>query len=68
MVYLFKRRRLTEEEERERQEIKDMNFTWPEIFAMIWAFYKAIFPYVLIFSAIMIGLFFLSIWFLGGFQ
>lgn len=49
------------------KEIKDMDFTWPEIFAMIIAFYKAIFPYMLILSAILIGLFILSMFLLGGF-
>lgn len=49
------------------KEIKDMDFTWPEIFAMIIAFYKAIFPYLLILSAILIGLFILSMFLLGGF-
>lgn len=49
------------------KEIKDMDFTWPEIFAMIIAFYKAVFPYVLILSAILIGLFILSMFLLGGF-
>lgn len=49
------------------KEIKDMDFTWSEIFAMIIAFYKAIFPYMLILSAILIGLFILSMFLLGGF-
>ena len=49
------------------KEIKDMEFTWPEIFAMIIAFYKAVFPYVLIISVILIGLFLLSMFILGGF-
>ena len=49
------------------KDIKDMEFTWPEIFAMIIAFYKAIFPYMLILSAVLIGLYFLSMFLLGGF-
>lgn len=49
------------------KEIKDMEFTWSEIFAMIIAFYKAIFPYVLILGVIFIGLFILSMFILGGF-
>ena len=66
MIKLFKKR-LTDEEIRLRKEIKDMEITWPEIFSMIIAFYKAIFPYVLILSIVFIGLFFVSMWFLGGF-
>lgn len=66
MIKLFKKR-LTDEEIRERKEIKEMEITWSETFSMIIAFYKAIFPYLLILSIIFIGLFFASMWFLGGF-
>jgi type II secretory pathway component PulF len=46
------------------KEIKDMDISWGEIFSMIIAFYQAILPYVLILLGIMLGLYFLSMYFL----
>ena len=46
------------------KEIKDMDISWGEIFTMIIAFYQAILPYVLILLGIMLGLYFLSMYFL----
>ena len=54
----------TEKDVELEKKIKDMDISWGEIFTMIIAFYQAILPYVLILLGIMLGLYFLSMYFL----
>jgi type II secretory pathway component PulF len=54
----------TEKDVELEKKIKDMDISWREIFTMIIAFYQAILPYVLILLGIMLGLYFLSMYFL----
>lgn len=54
----------TEKDIELEKKIKDMDISWGEIFTMIIAFYQAILPYVLILLGIMLGLYFLSMYFL----
>lgn len=60
----FRKRPKIERDIELEKKIKDMDITWGEIFAMIIAFYQAILPYVLILFAVMLGLYFLSMYFL----